>query len=84
MDKQTPRLFRHEQGGPADREAEASDGYIEEIEETLPEPDFVIPTLLEAWNEARAAERRELLRTVVARVDVYPGRPRGRIEIIPR
>ncbi|WP_337004024.1 recombinase family protein [Microbacterium sp. LB12] len=43
----------------------------------------VLPVLLERWNDLTVEERREYLRSLIARIEVTPGRPRARVEIVP-
>ncbi len=49
-----------------------------------PPPVVMITGALDRWSELRVEEQRELVRALVDRVIVSPGRPRAGIEIIPR
>lgn len=43
----------------------------------------VLPVLLDRWDDITVEERREYLRALVDRIEVTPGRPGARVEIIP-
>ncbi|EQM83379.1 hypothetical protein L687_12215 [Microbacterium maritypicum MF109] len=43
----------------------------------------VLPVLLERWSDLTVEERREYLRSLIARIEVTPGRPHARIQIVP-
>lgn len=47
-------------------------------------PIVILPSLIENWDGLTIAERRELLRALIARVEVTPGRPRATVRIIGR
>lgn len=47
-------------------------------------PIVVINGVLEHWHEMRVDARREMLRALIDRVVVTTGRPRARVEIVPR
>ncbi len=42
----------------------------------------VLPVLLDRWDDLAIEERREYLRALVARIQVTPGRPTAKIEIV--
>lgn len=47
------------------------------------DPRPVAADLLRDWPTLHVAERREILRQLITRVDVAPGRPRARVRVVP-
>lgn len=47
-------------------------------------PEAIIPELLRNWNDLLIPEKRELLRALITRVEVWPERPKSRVEVHPR
>jgi DNA invertase Pin-like site-specific DNA recombinase len=47
-------------------------------------PAKIVPDLLANWEQMRIPEKREILRALISRIQVTPGRPKSVVEITPK